>query len=402
MTLTHRLFGLAMPALLAICTTACGDNGGESDAEDNADTGLGPDSSEPTGPSDNADPVEVEVPIVPRGFRMAVGVPADAVGTSFFDASLARAAESDMVVLTLESGVPWAALLAGEPTPADWDDWLTNLASATAGESRLVQVRWIDDDGAWVPEWNGGDAAPSGVGDPRFATAVTALTTQLTTVFSPDYMVPIAQINEVLLLDPSQIDPLVQTWRGARRAAQTVQPTARVFPTWDYATLLDAYERQDTAALALVQLLDEQLDIFALALEPARTRTGLLDLQAAGFGFADQLTSRRLALVATSWPATGFTEGDAIFASSENSQFNYLAWALQEADARGFEVVAWSPVVDPGSWLQEPCAGRSGCDAERVEETWTYRRSAGLVRADGRARRGLDLWLNYARRQPVR
>ncbi|MFT6629456.1 MAG: hypothetical protein ACJA1R_002733, partial [Flavobacteriales bacterium] len=111
---------------------------------------------------------------------------------------------------------------------------------------------------------------------------------------------------------------------------------------------------------------------------------------------ANPVTTRSLALVGTSFPAEGFTVDGNDFASSENSQFNFIALILELADAQRWELVTWRVGIDPDLWLADPCTGAiARCDEEAATARYGALRNNGLLDDQGVARAASTLWQDY-------
>ena len=156
--------------------------------------------------------------------------------------------------------------------------------------------------------------------------------------------------------------------------------------------------------------MDESLDLFAIDYRPSIDGRTASDLVPADLDIIDRhrdetaggsYTTRPVAVVFGGYPGEGVVQGGEVFASSENSQFNYLAFLLGEGDRIDMELVTWTVPVDPDEWLAESCAGDAGCNGAVREARYGGFRRHGLVGPSG-DRAARRLWSQYFERMFVR
>jgi hypothetical protein len=396
----------ARAAILALAATlaACGSDGAETDAEVEADTGF---REEETGPEDEEDAVEIEIPVEPRRFLLGAGAQVLRLDAGSADLSWSRIGlDADVVAVFLDAGAPWPELVDEAPLPAEVDAWLTALEQRLARTPgrRMVVLDPLDADrlGLVGDLLGRSDAGPPALATQAARDAWARWTAIVTDRLEPDYVSPIVEPNLAIAGAETLTDPLVELYSAARIAAQDVDETVRVFPIWDVETLEQSWEEQTPAQVALFELLDERQDLFAVNLNPADGLRTASDLAAGELAFLPELSRRPIGLVGVGYPAAGFVRGADVFASSENSQFNFLAWLLTEADALDAELVVWRLYVDPNEVLAAPCAtAGEPCDEAAASAALERWRSCGLWSAAGAERRALDLWRQF-RARPLR
>lgn len=381
---------LALAGALAACSSDDGGGGGDADA---GDTGFTADA----GPTDDAAAVPVEVPSAPRAFTMALGAPTTGP-SDVLDAAWDRAtANADVALVWIDGGLPWPEILAGDPLPPDFTAHLDALeARATGGDATVMVVVDVlaPDRGGLVADYDGRGTVPS-LTDPEVVDAYAAFCGALAERFDPTWFVPVVDLNVWTANRPESVEAMRQFYIEARREVQTVAGRARVFPLWDYQVLLDVTDAQDPEGLGVLSRFDELLDLFAIDFAPAEQLRGVGQLPDAEFDFLEGLSTRPLAVVA-SYPANGFVRDGDVFASSENSQFNFLAWLFDRGDGMSMDLVAWRMSVDPDPILAAPCEGVDPpCDPDRLTDRYETLRSTGLVTPDGDTRRSWDLWLDF-------
>lgn len=366
------------------------------------------------GPSDDAGRVDVEVDErAPRAFQMAMAVPADGLLDDFGTASWQRAARSsDIITLRISSGLPWDEIVAGDPLPAVFEARLADLADRARQLPQalhlVVDPLNADRDGLVANRYGAGTLDPTTL---RFDQAAVragydAFCAALAQRFEPRYFTPVVGINLYGQEAPEDFAALVTTYEQARENAKFASPGSLVFPEWDFAALRAAREQGDTTHIGWVTELDESIDFFALGFRIATTGATASELSQNLFDAFDRqeigaMSTRRLLLSNVAYPAEGVVLDGEVFPSSENSQFNYLAYVLDEADRRDVEFVSWSAVVDPDAWLRDPCPEAS-CDPVAVEAEHGAQRRHGLQDSEGTDRAAGRLWTQYYTREYVR
>jgi len=360
-----------------------------------------------SGPDDEAEAVEVEVPVAPRAFRMATGVPIGVRASDALDAAWSAASEdSDGVLIWLDNGLPWAELLAGERFPDAYDAFLDDLEQrilATGGDTVVVIDLFNPSRDGFVRDVLGRptDDLAIGFDQANFAARYADFCATLASRLRPRAVAPMVDVNLYAAATPEQQAAMIQAYVAARIAVQDVDPQIRVFPLWDIDMLRETAASNDAEGRPLIRQLDERLDVFAFQLRPADSLTPASELSPGDLDFARSLTTRPLGVVGTAYPSTGFVRGADVFASSENSQYNFLAYILAEGERLGLNQVAWRMATDPNTLLQDPCGDLTVCDEADVTRRYDGLRSTGLRGAAGTSRRALTLWNDYRARPPI-
>ncbi len=389
-------------AALLLTSGACSsdDDGGAAPVQDAGADGSG---DEPTGPTDAAEQVVVEVPAAPRAFAMGAGVPADGLGTDVVDSAWNRVdGRADAIAIWLDQGLPWTEIIAGDPLPAEYDAWLADVATRAngLGVDAIVVIDWLN------PQRNGlardalgRDVPGVALTDPALQAGLAAFAGDLAGRFNRlEFLIAVVEPNLIPTGDSAMFDAVLQTYREMRNAAQDAGAN-NVFPLWDFDTLRDTYDNDDVDGLSRITRFDERLDRFAVSLVPSRTFTGVSTLADDELAFLSELTTRPLAVVGASYPAEGFVTGGEAFASSENSQYNFLAWLAASGDRYQLDLVVWRLLMDPNDLLRDPCAGNlPGCDVDDVTRRYAPYASSGLIDDDGGTRPAAELWRNYLAR----
>lgn len=381
----------------------CGDASGDAEG-DSAGSDAGGFVDDAVGPSDNVDAVDVVVPQQPRVFRMGAGLPTHRLDlTSSAVAWDLANTDTDVIALWFDLGVPWAELLAGEPLPASVETQIAELEARltrTRGDVLLVVDPLDVDRTALAPDLLGRQGAASPALDSVATHAAwAAWVAELSTRLGADWVVPLVDPNLFVAGQPEQLDNVVALYDAARRGVQDDAPQTRVFPIWDFATLRETWTDRTLPPSALFEYLDERQDVFATQVVPSDSGTTAAQLVAGDLAFLADVSRRPIAVVGAGYPSAGFVRGDQVFASSEASQYNFLAWLLAEADPLGADLIVWRVLVDPNEVLARPCAeGDATCVALQVANSLEPFRSSGLVGAAGAERSALELWRSYRAR----
>lgn len=400
------LVSLTAAAWFFACGEASGDETGEG-------TGGGDTTDTPTGPSDDAPAVEVEVPVTPRIFLLGAGLPVDAIDLASSELAWEQARlDTDVVSLWFDGGVPWAEMYSDAPLPAIVDAWLTELSARLdryPGEVFVIVDALNPNRTALVGDLLGRTDGPApALGDVATDAAYARWVSLLAARLGADRVAPLVEPNLLLAgrrdetEQTATIDGLVSLYTASQRAVQDAAPETRVFPIWDAETLELIDEEVEPVQRSLLNFLDERQDALAVTYNPADGLRTASDLAAGEFAYLSTLSRRPIAFVGTGYPAVGFTRNDQVFASSENSQYNYMAWLFAEAEALDAELVVWRTYSDPDDILRNGCSvDDADCiapDSDARLERW---RATGLRSAAGTERRGLALWRLY-RERPIR
>ena len=402
---------LALLSAFIFLASACGSDDEPSESDAGNDTGSS-DALE-LGPSDDAGRVDVETasPSAPRAFRMALGVPIDGLDQDFGQRSWQYATgHSDVLALRLDSGLPWQEILAdGAALPAEYEAFLADLADRVGGTDKdlLLIVDPFDRNRTGLgPDALGRDSVTSGLtfADAALRAGYMDFCEGLAQRFQPKYFVPFPDINVYGANRSSEFDTLRTHYEELRQTVKFASGQTLVFATWDFEQLNQAIRSGNEEQLAWIGELDEALDFFAVDYRPALSGDSASDLTPAPFVDVDRrelvsVTTRKLILVDAGYPAAGVVQDGEVFASSENSQFNYLAFALGLGDALDIEMLVWTAAVDPDRWLLAPCGeDAEECDVESLEARYGDLRQHGIVDSDGNVRAATSLWEQFAER----
>ena len=402
---------LALLSALSFLVSACSSDGEPNDT----DAGNDVESSDAleAGPSDDASRVDVESPSpsAPRAFRMGLAVPIDGLDQDFGQRAWQYAVgHSDVLAIRLDSGLPWAEILEdGAALPAEYEAFLADLADRVAGTGKdlfLVVDPFDQNRTGLSRDALGRDSVTSGLtfADARLRAGYMEFCEGLAQRFQPKYFVPFPDINVYGANRTSEFDELRTHYEELRQTVKFASGQTLVFATWDFEQLRQAIRSGNETQLAWIGELDEALDLFAVDYRPALTGDTAADLTPAPFVELDRrelasVTTRKLVLVDTGYPAAGVVQNGEVFASSENSQFNYLAFALGLGDALDIEMLVWSAAVDPDRWLLTPCGEEAEeCDVEFFDARYGELRRHGIVDSDGGVRAATSLWEQYAER----
>lgn len=394
----QRAFPLLLPLfLLAACG---GDDGGSTDDAGASDVGP----SIEVGPSDDASRVDVVVDErAPRAFRMAVGVPATSVESAFGTASWQfAAANADILTLRIDGGLPWAEILAGDAMPPEFEATLADLAdraSQTGLDVALIIDPLAIDRASLAPDIAGravDGMETLGFDDAALRAGYTRFCEDLAARFTPRYLVPVVDINVYGVRRPEDFANLASLYESLREAVKFESPASLVFPIWNFAQVAETVRTSDVDQLAWFDELDEAGDLFAIDFRPALEGLAAGDLDSSDFDAIDRningaVTTRKIAVLDAGYPAAGVVQAGEVFASSENSQFNYLAFLFSVADRLDMEFVSWTAPVDPDAWLVDAC----GDDCPGAVAAYEALRQHGLVDSEGTERAARRLWEQY-------
>ncbi len=402
------LVSLALLTLVSAC--------GSDDEPETTDVGTDEEASDAleTGPTDDASRVDVSVPepSTPRAFRMGVAVPTDGLGEEFGQLSWQyAAANSDVLALRLDGGLPWAEILdENAPLPAEYEAFLADLADRIGGTQRdllLVVDPFDANRTGFTRDALGRDSVTSGLTfeDAALRAGYEAFCEDLALRFQPKYFVPFPDINVYGANRGDEFDALRVHYEELRQTVKFASGQTLVFPTWDFAQLSQAIRAGNALELAWIGELDEAGDFFAVDFRPALAGDSAAELSAASFTDLDRrelssVTTRKLLIVDAGYPAAGVVQNGEVFASSENSQFNYLAFLLGLGDSLDLELIVWSSALDPDRWLLDPC-GDAECDIEALEAQYGELRRHGILDSDGSPRAATPLWEQFAERNWV-
>lgn len=405
---------LRLSLILALgCLVACGSD----DDPAPADTGdVGSSDAIETGPSDDAGRVDVEVPAptAPRAFRLGLGVPTDSLDEEFGQRSWDYATDnSDVLAIRLNNGLPWAEILAdGAALPAEYEAFLADLAdrlSRTERDLLLIVDPFNADRTGLAPDVLGRSPVSAGLsfGDNTLRDGYEAFCEALAQRFQPKYFVPFPDINVYGANNAEEFDALRIHYEELRQTVKFASGQTLVFATWNFTQLRQAIRSGNETQLAWIAELDEALDFFAVDYRPALSGTTAAELSGAPFVDVDRreidsVTTRKLIVVDAGYPAAGVNQAGEVFASSENSQFNYLAFALALGDELDIEMLVWTVAMDPDRWLLDPCGeGAEECDTAAFESRYGDLRQHGILDSDGGIRAATSLWEQYAERMWV-
>lgn len=365
-------------------------------------------------PTDDAERVDVEVPQINRRFRMSLAAPTDGAGTAWYDNAWSRATtQGDVLTIWLDRGLPWVELLDGDGTiPASLATELTlwRERADQAGLIVMLVVDGLNDDrtgfrgdiyGRDVPQIAGATFAEGTVAQAYADFCITLLDS-----IEPTFFVPIVEHNRYGFENRGDYEAL-QQWYSDLFEEATLGRAVNIFPIWDFIQLRNFVESGDELARQVRRRFDEEQGVFAVSLYPARDGVRLADLDAADFQLIDQdsdtvapVTSKNAAFIGVGFPAEGFTVDGVAYPSSENSQFNFLAFLLGLESELTLELVVWRVAVDPDAWLAAPCGDtpEERCDVDGINERWVPLRSNGLYDRNNGARPAGELWEDYASR----
>ncbi len=370
------------------------------------------------GPSDDAARVDVTVnPQAPRAFRLAIGVPSIDLDSAFAAESWEFAtANADILAIELAGGLPWPEILAEEALPPEYEAFLADLADRASQSERdvllIVDPLNSDRNGLVGDVFGREDVDVSTLlfSNAELRRGYAAFCEDLAARFGPRYFVPVVEINRYGSTRSDDFDSLRSLYVDLREQVKFASANALVFPTWSYAQLVMTHTTQNSVQLAWFDRMDESLDLFAIDYRPSIDGRTASDLVPADLDIIDRhrdetaggsYTTRPVAVVFGGYPGEGVVQGGEVFASSENSQFNYLAFLLGEGDRIDMELVTWTVPVDPDEWLAESCAGDAGCNGAVREARYGGFRRHGLVGPSG-DRAARRLWSQYFERMFVR
>ncbi|MFT6400538.1 MAG: hypothetical protein ACJAYU_005316 [Bradymonadia bacterium] len=404
----RTLAALTLLAFVVACGSddepAATDAGTDEEASDALDPGL----------NDDARRVDVSVPepSTPRAFRMGIAVPTDGLGEEFGQLSWQyAAAHGDAIAIRLDGGLPWAEILEEDAAlPAEYEAFLADLADRVGGTQKdllLIVDPFDANRTGFAPDALGREPVTAGLTfeDRGLRAGYEAFCEDLALRFQPKYFVPFPDINVYGANRGDEFDALREHYEELRQTVKFASGQTLVFPTWDFVQLSQAIRSGNQLELGWIGELDEAGDFFAVDFRPALEGEAAADLSAAPFTDLDRrelssVTTRKLLIIDAGYPAAGVVQNGEVFASSENSQFNYLAFLLGLGDSLDLELIVWSAAVDPDRWLLDPCAGEE-CDLDRLEERYGELRRHGLLDSDGSQRAATPLWEQFAERSWV-
>ena len=399
---------VVVAALACLALIGCSSDDGVAPAVPDVVEDTAPD----VGPSDDAERVDVEVPVINRRFRMSIAAPAEGQGSAWFERSWARATtDGDVLTIWMNAGLPWVEILDDSaPLPPQFETELAELVALAedAGLPVLLIVDLLNDSrdgfrgdlyGREVPALQNATFADTVLRD-----AYAAFCADLLDRLAPTFFVPIVAPNQYGATVPSDYESF-RLWYTSLSTELTLGRPISMFPVWDFWSLRSTQATRNEAELQVFTRIDELQSLFAVTLDPAQVGVRLGDLSVEDFRFLDKedtaanpISSRGAAFVGASFPAEGFTLNGVAYPSSENSQFNFLALVFEAAEAIGMELVVWRAGVDPDAWLADPCADPESCDLDAIESRWIPLRSNGLYGTDDRARPAAELWEETAAR----
>lgn len=381
-------WGVAL-LVAAMTSWGCGD-----DEATGPDAG-GVDETDDVDPAllDDTPRAEVVIPSSPRAWRAGAGISAYGAGTPWWDATLRLLEQGgENVVLHVDGRIPWGVLAQGEPPPTAW--LAPIVAAADDARARGLDIILLVD--VLAPDRRGLVADLDGGAPPAVADAAPAagrLAAALVEAVQPVQFASAYEFNRFVAQEPDRLQDAIALHAAMRRAAQDVAPQLIVAVVHDAETLRESLARESTVDRAYLARTDELTDLFGLRFAPTESLRALDSLGDGEFATLSGRSTRPVVVYETWWPAAGFVRGDEVFASSENTQFNYLGWLARAADRLPLRGVAWTPIIDATEWLRAPCATDApGCDEVLLRDRWGARGAAGLRRADGRSRAGIALW----------
>jgi hypothetical protein len=408
------ILALALPlaAAFAILGTACDEESSEGSAIDDAggDASDVPIGGIPDGPSDDASPVTIDIPTTPRSYRM--GVQAHPSGASDDAWAYART-HGDIVAVTLDGGIPWAQLIAGDPLPEALEAELAGIEAQleSTGARLYLSVDLFSPTRTGIAPAYGGAPLPEAIdgasaGERAVVDAYTAYCLELLRRFEPDYFSPVLDLNVYLLNRPSDYAAAVQTYKDVREVLKRERVQTLVFPTWNLEILAGLGPDSDAEQFNEVRLLDANSDRVGLTVSPALQFLEVSALPADHLSRIETLTTRDLVISGASYPSGGFQAGPLIFPSSEASQFNLLAFLLESAEDAKLDFFIWSYPYDLDVHLANLCPGRlqqpnTPCDRAAAFDALLPLRSAGLLAADGTPKTAASLWNDFFARSYV-
>jgi hypothetical protein len=388
--------------LTVLVLAACGDDDtGTSETADVTETG------ENTGPVDDEEIVEISIPTTPRGYLMGMQALAYERSIEAEDTTWNYVGgHADVVMVVLDRGVPWAELLDDEPFPSGLESDLAELDARM--ESTTVDLFLAVD--LFAPDRTGiapdirGAPLPSGfdgasVGDVAVREAYTRYCERLVERYEPAYFAPVLDLNVYLQNRPTDYDAAVAFYKELREDIKRVYALAQVFPTWDLEIMAGLGPVSNDEQFAEIRLLEANVDRLALSVRPATHFIKLDALTRDYIGRAEEYSVRPLVVI-SAFPSVGFANGPLIYASSENSQYNYLAFLLQDAEAGAYDLVVWQYPYDTGNVLEDLCPGRlaaaaTPCDDDVRFDALRPYETGGLLMVDGTRKVASDLWNDF-------
>ncbi|MCB9519568.1 MAG: hypothetical protein H6698_04825 [Myxococcales bacterium] len=392
------------PAAVVLATLA----GCSSDSSDGADASADARAlldAGPAGPSDDAARVDVEVePTRTRTFRLSLGAPPEALGSDYGAIAWRFVGENaDVLRIELRGGLPWAEIIAGGALPEAYDAFLDEvvLRARELGTDLFVVVDPLDDSSRGLAPDALGRALPESLGaapfaDPALRNGYESFCVELADRLQPRYFAPVVGIDAYTGAHPDETEAITSLYQRLHESVKFASPETLVFPIYTLAGALEIADRGPADRRAWLQTLDASIDLFAVAMRPVDAHLLASELDLSLLEPFDRselgsLTTRRLALTLSGYPGEGVVLAGVEIASSENSQYNFLAFVLSAADRLGAELVDWAVPVDPDAWLADPCT-RESCDDATLRAAYAADRRGGLEDINQEPRAARELW----------
>ena len=363
---------------------------------------------EPETPTDDTVPVSIDIPQSPRSYRLGF--------QSFpYESTLAAEVETwgyisdhaDMVMVTMNDGVPWEEMINGDPLPASISDRLDEIElylNAFNGKSYLAIDMFSpsrtglapDSEGRTVPDVVEGASAA----EPTVKEAYIRYSELLVERLEPDYFSPMVRLDEYFYLRPSDYEAATETYSDLREEIKDLRVETQVFPTWNLEVLAALTPNSAGVMFNDMRTLDAHSDLVGVVVNPA---SYLLDAEIMETDVLSQIEEYtvRDVLVIASYPSAGYEAPPIIFPSSEASQYNFLASLLTTAENGNYMGIIWQFPYDIDLYLEALCPGRlldprTPCfDNEAEFDLLRPNGSAGLLSPDGNRKTVSDLWNEF-------
>ena len=287
------------------------------------------------------------------------------------------AEEGSLIAHHFDRGIPWEALLTGDPLPANFAEELRSRRAASAGQSVYVATAISNVARDGIPE--GLDGAPrpaalidAGPASPEVERALTAWIDTLVAELDPDFLNVGVEIDLVAAKDPEAADDWLELYRRLYRHAKATYPDVTVFASFQ-AELGDP---------AVAGELADSTDLIAVSTYPYLGG----DLAPPAADYLDRFSGLgpQVAIAETGFPAgVAATPAGELF-SSPRAQAEYLDWLLADACRSDMAFVVWflPTDIDIGAWGYPP-------DAAAIAAVFA---SNGLYDANGSPRPASRIW----------
>lgn len=332
------------------------------------------------------------MPVPPRPFHLGfTPFPHDISIEAVDFAYNTIAKDADLIVHSLDDGIPWEEAYSGREFPKKIrDDWQDRVRKTPKHHTVYVQLNPLNllknDIAKDTSENPTGQWEKRSLDDPKVKQAFLNYCERAIDAFHPTYL-GFIECNLLKTNSPSRWPQYVQLHQWTYRQLKTKHPKLQVFNTFVATAILDGYAAEHNHAnqLAAIRELAPYNDVFAISLYPYMSRYMAESLPENLFDDLKALNpGKPMAIAESGYPAAEFSiqKGKLVFRGTPEKQANFIRKLLAAAQRDRYLFINNYILRD-----YEPLWEKIGKDD--LSAIW---KNTGLYSADGQPRPALKLW----------